>query len=618
VALGVRERPGAAAEAARDTLPAIFLARCRASADRVALREKRFGVWREHTWRDYEARARAFGLGLVALGLRPGDRVAIHSEDRPEWVFAELGTIAVGGTSVGIYPTNPPPEVAYILSHSEARFLVAEDQEQVDKALAVADGCPALERIIVVDPKGLRGYADRRLVTYEEVERLGADLHAREPELFERLVAERRPEEIAMIVYTSGTTGPPKGAMLSEANLANAIRISRAIWQASPDDRVLSYLPLCHVGEKIFTIYVPLSSGASASFAESIDTVVENLREVEPTIFLGVPRIWEKMAAGIQIRMQDASRLKRWTFRVWTRIGRRLAERWVANGGRYGPAAGLVYLVGWLLLYRSLQRKLGLARCHTPVSGAAPIAPEILWFFHSIGIHIREGWAQTESAGIGTITPSNDVRIGSIGVPVPGVEIRIADDGEILLRSPCVFAGYFKDPEATRRTVDAEGWLHTGDVGYVDEHGHVHITDRKKDILITAGGKNIAPSEIENKLKTSPYIREAVVIGDRRKYLTALIGIEADAVSDWAARRGIAFTTYQDLTEKPEVVELVAREVRRVNAELASVEQIKRFCLIPKVLDHEDGELTATQKVKRAVLADRFRDLVESMYREAS
>ena len=617
MAVGVRERPGAEAEAARDTLPGIFLARCRASANSVALREKRFGVWREHTWRDYEQRVRLAGLGLISLGLKTGDRVAIHSEDRPEWVFTELGTICVGGTSVGVYPTNPAAEVGYILGHSEARFLIAEDQEQVDKALAVADSCPALEKIIVIDPRGLRGYSDERLMTYEHLEELGRRHETSDPSSFGRLAAERTPDEIGMIVYTSGTTGPPKGAMLSERNLAAAVDITRRIWNATPNDRVLSYLPLCHVGEKIFTIYVPLSSGASANFAESIDTVVANLAEIEPTIFLGVPRIWEKMAAGIQIRMQDASRIKRWMFRRWERRGRKLAERWTGAGGRYPFPSNVAYLIGWLLVYRSLQRKLGMSKCHSPVSGAAPIAPDILRFFHAIGIHIREGWAQTESAGIGTITPASDVRIGTIGTAVPDVEIRIAGDDEILMRAPTVFAGYFKDPEATRHTVDPDGWLHTGDVGFIDEHAHVHITDRKKDIVITAGGKNVAPSEIENKLKTSPYIREAVVVGDGRKFLSALIGIESDSVSDWATRRNLAFTTYRDLTTKPEVVALIEGEVKRVNADLASVEQIKTFRLIPKELDHEDGELTATQKVKRSVLVGRFQDLVDAMYKGA-
>ena len=599
------------------TLPAIFRARCRDSAGRVALREKRNGIWREHTWNDYWERARMFGLGLVAIGVRPGDRVAIHSEDRPEWLFADLGAQGIGALTVGIYPTNPAAEVQYILAHSGARALVAEDQEQVDKALAAADRCPELERIVVIDRRGLRDYHDGRLMGYEDVEALGRELHARDPEHFDRLVDMRAPEQVATIVYTSGTTGQPKGAMLTQANLAASVRASAQLWGASSDDRVCSYLPLCHVAEKIFTIYLPLASGASANFAESVDTVTMNLREVEPTVFLGVPRIWEKMAAGIFIRMQDADRLKRANFRLWTTVGRRLGEVWIRSGGRYPFPWNLLYWLGWLALYRSLQNKLGLARCRVPVSGAAPIAPEILRFFHAIGIHIREAWGQTECSGAATLTPRDDVRVGSVGLPIPDVQVRIAPDGEILLRSPLVFAGYYRDEEATRAAFDAEGWLRTGDVGFVDDHGHVHITDRKKDLIITAGGKNIAPSLIENSLKASPFVKEAVVVGDRRSYLAALIGIERDAVADWATRRGISFTTYRDLTERPEVVDLVAAEVRRVNEDLSSVEQIKRFRLIPKELDHEDGELTATQKVKRGILQDRFRDLVDALYTTA-
>jgi long-chain acyl-CoA synthetase len=599
------------------TLPAIFRARCRESASSVALREKRNGIWREHTWNDYWERARAFGLGLVAIGVQPGDRVAIHSEDRPEWLFADLGAQGIGALTVGIYPTNPAAEVRYILGHSGARILVAEDQEQVDKALAAVDGCPALERIVVIDRKGLRDYVDPRLIGYDEVVALGIDLKAREPELFDRLVDALTPEQVATIVYTSGTTGPPKGAMLTQANLAASVRAAAQLWGASADDRVCSYLPLCHVAEKIFTIYLPMASGASANFAESVDTVTMNLREVEPTVFLGVPRIWEKMAAGIFIRMQDADALKRANFRLWTAVGKRLADVWIRSGGRYPFPWNLVYRVGWLALYRSLQNKLGLARCRIPVSGAAPIAPDILRFFHSIGIHIREAWGQTECAGAATLTPREDVRIGSVGLPIPELQVRIAGDGEILLRSPLVFAGYYRDEDATRAAFDAEGWLRTGDVGFIDDHGHVHITDRKKDLLITAGGKNIAPSLIENSLKASPFVKEAIVIGDRRSYLAALIGIERDAVADWATRRGIAFTTYRDLTERPEVVDLVAAAVRKVNEDLSSVEQIKRFRLIPKELDHEDGELTATQKVKRAILQDRFKDLVEALYTTA-
>jgi len=596
------------------TLPASLRERCRSSAGHVATREKRLGIWRERTWGELFGDVRAFGLGLRALGVEPGDRVAIHSEDRPEWLIAEYGAIAIGAASVGIYPTNPAAEVEYLLSHSGARVLVAEDQEQVDKALAVADRCGDLRHIVVIDPRGLRGYRDERLIPWGDVDRLGREAAERDPALFDRSIDERTPDEVAMIVYTSGTTGPPKGAMLTEANLAASLALSRGVWGAGPDDRVCSYLPLCHVAEKVFSVFLPLASGASANFAESIDTVTSDLRDVEPTIFLGVPRIWEKMAAGIQIRMQDADPLKRLTYRVWLGIGRRLAREWISAGGRYPFPWSVVHGAGWLCLYGPLQRKLGLARCRIAVSGAAPIAPDLLRFFHAIGVHIREAWGQTECCGAASLTPADDVLIGSVGRLVPGMEARIAEDGEILLRGPLVFRGYFRDDEATRRAIGPDGWLHTGDVGRIDEHGHVHITDRKKDIMVTAGGKNIAPSLIENMLKSSPYIREAVVIADRRSYVTALIGIERDPVADWAIRREIPFTTYRDLSERPEVVELIADEVRRVNRDLASVEQIKRFRLIPKELDHEDGELTATQKVKRLALQERFRDLVEGLY----
>ncbi|HVL89503.1 MAG TPA: AMP-binding protein, partial [Actinomycetota bacterium] len=597
------------------TLPALFVGRARLAPGNVALREKAFGIWREHSWSDYEARVREIALGMVWLGIQPGDRVAILSDDRPEWVFAELGAVTAGATSVGVYPTSPAAEVGYVLEHSGARVVVAENQEQVDKILEVK--LPSLERIVVIDRRGLRGYDDPRLMPFEDVLSAGAQMHAADPSHFERLVSERTPDEIAMIVYTSGTTGPPKGAMLSQANLAASIALTKSAWDEITDgDRVLSYLPLNHVAEKIFTIYFPIAFGVSASFAESIDTVPENLREVEPTIFLGVPRIWEKMAAGIEIRMRDASPVKRALFRFWLKRGQTYAERRLANGGKLPASVAPLYALGWLLVYRPLKKRLGLNRCRIAVSGAAPIAPGVLHFFHAIGLPVREGWGQTESCGVGTISPGDDIRIGTIGKAFEGVEIRIADDGEILMRGPHVFAGYYRNPKATAETVDGDGWLHTGDVGRFDDNGHLHIVDRMKDIIITAGGKNISPSEIENKLKQSPYVKEAIVVGDRRPYCVALIGIELDTVGDWATRQRIPFTTYGDLAAKQEVVRLIEEHVHRINKELAPVEQIKTFRLLPKELDHEDGELTATQKVRRGVLAERFESLVEEMYKK--
>ncbi len=597
------------------TLLSLFRDRVRRSGNRVALREKQLGIWREYTWSDYYARTRALGLGLLQLGLRPGDRVGIHSEDRPEWVFAELGVQAVGGVSVGIYPTNPVPEVEYILEHAGARFLIAEDQEQVDKALAAR--LPELQKIIVIDPKGLRAYRDPRLIPLAEVEALGARLHEQDPAAFDRAIDALQAEGLAALIYTSGTTGPPKGAMILHRNLTAATENVATFLASGEEDRILSYLPLCHIAEKVFTMLLPIASGATANFAESIDTVLADLGEVQPTIFLGVPRIWEKLAAGIQIRMRDASKLKRWTYAFWTRIGARLAREREAHQGQLSLRSSAIYGLGWLFAYRPLRQRLGLARCRHPISAAAPIAPEVLWFFHAIGVLIREAWGLTESCGYGTVNPPGDYCLGTVGRASPSIEVRLADDGEVLLRGPTIFAGYYRAPDATAAILDPEGWLHTGDVGVLDDHGHLKIIDRKKDIFITAGGKNITPAEIENRLKFSPYIRDAILIGDRRRYLTALIGIEQDAVGDWADRRRIPYTTYRDLTERPEVIELINEEVRRVNAGLAPVEQVKRFRLLPKALDHEDQELTATQKVRRRAIADRFKPLIESMYAEA-
>jgi long-chain acyl-CoA synthetase len=376
---------------------------------------------------------------------------------------------------------------------------------------------------------------------------------------------------------------------------------------------VLSYLPLCHVAERLTSSIDAVHAGYIVNFGEGGEAFVSDLREVQPTVFLGVPRVWEKMLATVQIGMGDASPLKRLNYRFWLARGRRLAQRRMRGG--LGPGSRLVAGLGHVLLYRSLRAKLGLSRVRVAISGAAPIAPQVLEFFWAIGVPVREGYGQTEGTAVATYTPPDDVRIGKVGSALPGVELRIADDGEILVRGPGVFGGYLKDEAATRRTIDDDGWLHTGDVGELDGDGFLTITDRKKDIIITAGGKNISPSEIENRLKVSPFVREAVIVGDKRKYLSALIGIEGDTVGDWASRHNVPFTTYRDLSAKAEVRDLIGQWVEQVNADLAQVETVKRFELLPKELDHEEGELTATQKVKRAAIADEFADLIDRMYR---
>jgi long-chain acyl-CoA synthetase len=592
------------------TLTARLLEHARDRADDVAIREKHRGVWREWTWARYARRVADVAAGLRSLGVVPGSRVAIHAENRPEWVIADLAAQGLGACAIGVYPTSPAAEVEYLLAHSEAEVLIAEDEEQLDKALAVRAELPLLRHIVVMDPRGLRLSDLPGVLTFEELERRGAgDSLAAYADAVEAL----DPESTAILVYTSGTTGPPKGAMISHTNLVAAGRTFVAALGANRGDEVLSYLPLCHVAERLISVIDGVWAGLVVNFGEGGPSFANDLRDVQPTVFLGVPRVWEKMLATVEIRMGDASPLKRLLYRTCLRHGRRIAPRRMS--GTVSVSDRVVLALCELLVFRALREKLGMARVRVPVSGAAPIAPQVLEFLWAIGIPVREGYGQTENTAICTLTPIGDIRLGSVGVALPDVEVRIASDGEILTRSAGVFQGYLNNPAATAETVDADGWLHTGDVGELDDDGFLRITDRKKDIIITAGGKNISPSEIENQLKVSPYVREAVVIGDRRKYLTALIGIELETVGNWASRRGLAYTTYADLSTKDEVVKLIDGVVQEANRTLAQVETIKRFTLIGKELDHEDGELTATQKVKRRAMADRFATEIEAMYR---
>ena len=593
------------------TLPALLLHRARTNPAGTAMRDKRLGRWEVIDWATYVDRAAAVGLGLRALGVEPGDRVAIHATNRPEWLLADLGAQGIGAVAVGVYPTSPAAELEYLLTHSGARVVVAEDEEQVDKALEVRAAVTGVRRVVVMDPRGV-DMSDPWLMTFAELESLGREQADDVVVAWAAEVDRIDPAEAAIIVYTSGTTGPPKGAMLSHRNLLAAAAGTELVFEVGPRDEVLSYLPLCHIAEKLISEIDALGAGYVVNFGEGGESLLQDLREVQPTFFLGVPRIWEKLLASITIRMADASWVKRRNYEFWMRRGRRLAAKRMAGG--LGPLDRVVAALAWVFLFRSLRQRIGMVRVRNALSGAAPIAPQVLEFFWALGVPVREGYGQTENTAQATITPRGDVRLGTVGVPVPGAEIRIADDGEILTRGAGTFLGYFRNPEATAATIDSDGWLHTGDIGQFDDSGHLSITDRKKDIIITAGGKNISPSEIENKLKVSPYIKEAIVIGDRRKYLVALIGIEQDAVGDWAQRRGLAFTTYADLSAKPEVRELVQGVVDEANKELAQVEGIKRFALLPKELDHEDGEVTATQKVKRAAIEGRFADLIEGLY----
>ncbi len=607
-----------------DTRTIAHLVREHASTmpDSVAMRYKDLGVWQEITWAQYWDTVLDTAHALLALGVQPGDRVSVQSEDRPEWLFLDLATVAIRGITVGLYPTNPAAEVQYLLAHSGSRIHLAEDQEQLDKFLAVGAECPAVEKVVYVETRGIaRQYDDPRLLGWEQLMTLGAEHRASHPEAVADLMDQAQPDDVITLVYTSGTTGPPKGAMLTTANVAFAMKAvldDDGFISPPPNknDLTLSYLPLCHVAERFFTTWYNAGAGTQVNFAESIDTVPQNLREVQPTILLAVPRIWEKLLATARIKIDSATPFKRAYGRFWLGQADQLGDVLAANGGEHTFSSRIRYRIGWVLFYRALLERLGLRRVRYAVCGAAPIAPEVLKFFMGIGIRVVEVYGMTENTAIATSNRRGRVRLGTVGEPLAGIEVRLDEaNGEILTRHPATFVGYWRNPEATAATIDADGWLHTGDVGEWIDGTHLRITDRMKDIIITAGGKNVSPSEIENALKASPFIKEAVVLGDRRKYLTALIGIELDTVGEWAQRQGLAFTTYRDLAEKPEIRRLVEDIVKEVNSRFSPVEQLKDFRMFPKELDHEDGELTATQKVKRSAIDKSFSELVDSMYR---
>ncbi|MCH2576533.1 MAG: AMP-binding protein [Actinomycetota bacterium] len=574
----------------------------------VAIRHKKFGIWQEFSWGQYFEIVKSVAFGFYELGVREGDKVAIHSENRPEWVFADLGAQTLGSVAVGIYPTSPASEVEYLLNHSEASVLVVEDEEQLDKALEAWDRLEKLKKIVVIDPRGIKTIDDPRIITFEELISLG---ESDDGKSFEKMIQTISASETAIIVYTSGTTGPPKGAMITHQNLRFAALTWGLVYDFRKNDEVLSYLPLCHVAERVISVANGVYHGYVVNFGEDTNSFMEDLREVQPTFFLGVPRVWEKMLAAIQIRSNDATWLKHALFNFWIKQGGFILKRRLKNKSTFIDS--IWFGIGWLFVFRSLKKRVGMMRVREALSGAAPIAPQVLEFLMSVGVPVREGYGMTENTAVATIVPVDELRLGSVGKPLPNSEVRIAEDGEILTRSEATFNGYFKNPEATKETI-IDDWLHTGDIGHIDELGHLWITDRKKDIIITAGGKNLSPSEIENRIKVSPYIREAMVIGDKRKYLTALIGIESDTVGDWATREGIPYTTYEDLSSKDEVNELVSSVINEANKDFAQVETIKYFKLLPIELDHEDGQLTATQKVKRATLTEQFADLIESMY----
>ena len=596
-----------------ETLLTYFQKHIKEHPNRVALRHKDYGIWHDITWEQYGEKVRQVAMGLISLGLKKGECVSVISEDRPEWVYSDFGIMCAGGVTAGIYTTNAAEQCGYIVQNSESRFYIAENEEQFDKTLRFRKDTPTLEKIIVVEMEGLKRYEDPLLMSFDDLLKLGKEFDAKNPGLYEQRLSEVKADDLAVLIYTSGTTGPPKGAMLTHRNLlfmGESMVATNPIYEG---DETLSFLPLCHIFEQLFTVMVNIRYRTIVNFIENTDTIMDNMKEVSPTVTYGVPRIWEKYASGIVIRMSDATWFKRMVFKAGLGIGMKYAGLKL-NFKPIPLYLKLAYLAAYLAVFRKLKERLGFDRVRVAYSGAAPISPDVLKFFNAIGLPLIEGYGQTEGTGVTTVSRKGRLKIGKVGQPLPGVEVKIAPDGEILVKGPGVFKGYFKNPEATTETLK-DGWLHSGDVGELDEDGFLKITDRKKDLIITAGGKNIAPQNIENQLKFSPFVNDAIVIGDRRKFLVALIAIDEENVIKYAQDNKIQFGTYASLTQASEVRQLIQREVDKINKTLANVEQIKKFSIIPKKLYEEDGEVTPTMKVKRKFINETYQDIIEKMYK---
>jgi long-chain acyl-CoA synthetase len=580
------------------TLPAIFFEQAQRRPDALALRHKEKGIWRRVSWSEYATKVEAVAAALLAFGLRKGESVAILGENRPEWLYCHLGAMAAGGATCGIYATCSAEQIEYLLGHSEARVLFLENEEQLEKVLEVLPRT-RIERAVIWDSKGLWGFVDPRVSFFEAFlaeGRAGAAL------------PEAGPDDTAMIIYTSGTTGPPKGAMLSHANIAAISSALLAFYPLTEDDETLSCLPFAHVYENLISVFQAIRVGYVVNFVERPETLFQNLREVSPTYFAHVPRLWEKLASSVELRMADSTFVKRAAYRAALGIARRRIR-----AERASLALAAAHRIAEWLVLRPLRWQLGLDRVRLAICGAAPASPELFEFYRALGLPLVEGYGQTESSGAIAIDRLESRKPGSVGEPLPGIEVTLAEDGEILTRGAHVFKGYFKDPELTARTIDEDGFLHTGDLGAWDG-ARLCIVDRKKDIIVTAGGKNITPAYIENKLKFSPYIQDAVVVGDRRKFIIALILIDEDNVTRFAQDLRIPFGTFADLTREPEVLKLVGREVDKVNRTLSQVESVKKFALLPRRLYEEDGDVTPTRKVKRRSIEARYAELITSLY----
>ncbi len=599
---------------AGETITDLFWNGVKKRGPQVWMRQKHLGVWRSWTWNQTATAVEEIANGLLSLGFAKGDCASILSNTVVEWVWADLAVLSCSGVSNGIYPTDASSQVHYLCDDSRTRVLFVEDDEQLDKALEVRNTLPLLQKIVVFDMEGLRTLNDPNVISLDALRKLGRSHKAAHPNALQERIALCKPEDLAILVYTSGTTGKPKGAMHLHSSLVFTVHGYNLLAAQDENDERMCFLPLCHIAERMGGEYSALYTGAKLNFVENPETIPENVREIAPTVFTAVPRVWEKFYSGVMISLKEAGAVQQATYAWSIGVGTTIAEKVLAQE----PVSGwlkLKFKVAQILALNNVRKLIGIHRSRYLVTGAAPISPDLVRWYLALGVPMLEVWGMTETCGASTGVPADRMRPGSIGPAASYNEVRLDPaTGEILVRGKNVFAGYLNLPEKTAETIDADGWLHTGDVGVIDGDGYFRITDRMKDIIITAGGKNITPSELENDLKFSPYITDAVVIGDKRPYLTVIIMIDHENVEKFAQDQDVPFSNYASLTKAPEIQSLIHAELERVNKKFARVEQIKKFFLLENQLTAEDEELTPTMKLKRKLVEKKYAPQIEAMY----
>lgn len=595
------------------TLPALLKRNADRYGDRrVAIREKEFGIWQSTTWEGYYENVRDFALGLHQLGFNQGDNLSYAGDNRPQGLYAELAVQALGGAIVGIYPDSHLEQVEYIINHSDSIFIVAGDQEQADKVLELKSTCPKVKKVIVDDPKGMRHYDDPLLAYFRDIQKLGRELAQKQPDLFDEMIAKVAPDDVGMINYTSGTTGVPKGSMITQKNMVAVARLQDAVDAARDDFEYVSFLPFAWIGEQEFGVYWPLYKAFAVNFPEKVETVQENIREIGPHILLAPPRIWEKICSDIQVKIQEAVWIKRFVYQTFLPVGYRMADL-ILEKKRPPVRWRLLNWIAYLMLFRSLNNFFGLTQLRHAYTGGAPLGPEIFKMFLALGVKIKQAYGATETTAATIVHRTDDIRLETVGVPLPEVDVKTTDTGELLTRGEMVFKGYYKNPQATQQALK-DGWFYSGDAAIIDDDGHVVIIDRMADVMKLSDGSRFSPQLIENKLKFSPFIMDAVIIGQEKPYIAAMISVDAGNVGKWAENNQIAYTTFTDLSQKREVYDLIADEVVKTNQTLPKVAKVKKFVLLYKELDADDEELTRTRKVRRKFVLQRYKELVDALY----